>query len=371
MCVKGAKAVVFVTGACQFPPTCSWYCPISKERRGVPVAYVDELKIVDDGTITHELDSIGAKGVSFTGGDPLATGKAREMVFHYLNLVKRAYGPRFHAHLYTNGQGFTEALAGRLAEAGLDEIRFHWLPGTDSCHDPVLAARSAGLSVGVEIPAIPTRDYLDALVEFLPVLKAAGVEFLNLNEFEMTETNSAALRERGFEYDPDTLASVTGTTGWVRRLLRTLRKARDLPPSLHYCTTRLKDGVQVRNRYKRRAQRVAEAWESPTGEGLLVYGAARGPRAALLEVATFVREKTGRLSASPLLTNAGGGSGADDAGETWEVRFPWHLLGDGEFVQFLSKLALTAGIVEVLPLDDRPACEFTPVVGGQAGSGWT
>ena len=42
LCMKGAKAVIFITGICGLD---CFYCPISVERRFVGALYVDEEKV--------------------------------------------------------------------------------------------------------------------------------------------------------------------------------------------------------------------------------------------------------------------------------------------------------------------------------------
>ena len=73
LCLKGAKVVIFFGGECTRPEHCCWYCPISEERKNPNAYFVDELIYESDETIFEEIEAIGAKGLSFTGGDPLIT----------------------------------------------------------------------------------------------------------------------------------------------------------------------------------------------------------------------------------------------------------------------------------------------------------
>lgn len=45
--------------------------------------------------------------------------------------------------------------------------------------------------------------------------------------------------------------------------------------NIHYCPSSLKDGVQLRNRLRRRARNIARPHEVITGEGLLIKGIIR------------------------------------------------------------------------------------------------
>ena len=45
LCLKGQKTVLFLNGICQKPDHCSWYCPISTERKGKENTFADEILI--------------------------------------------------------------------------------------------------------------------------------------------------------------------------------------------------------------------------------------------------------------------------------------------------------------------------------------
>ena len=76
--MKGMKLVYFMGGDCAHPPHCNWYCPISVERRSPDAHFADEVPIHEFDSIkktveklVYEAKAIDAKGMSFTGGDPL------------------------------------------------------------------------------------------------------------------------------------------------------------------------------------------------------------------------------------------------------------------------------------------------------------
>jgi len=123
-CIKGQKVVLFLNGICQKPDHCSWYCPISKERKNKEITYADEIQVKDYKEILKEISLVKAKGVSITGGEPLAPNNTNKTL-DYIIFLKKEMGSDFHIHLYTNGVNFNEQLAQKLSLAGLDEIRFH------------------------------------------------------------------------------------------------------------------------------------------------------------------------------------------------------------------------------------------------------
>jgi len=71
-CLKGSKVVLFLNGICQKPYHCSWYCPISEERRGKNLTFADEIEIKTKEELLQEVSAIKAQGMSITGGEPLS-----------------------------------------------------------------------------------------------------------------------------------------------------------------------------------------------------------------------------------------------------------------------------------------------------------
>jgi len=90
-----------------------------------------------------------------------------------------------------------------LAEAGLDEIRFHVPPGlwsraADSAFvGAARLARSVGLTVGIEVPLIPEREA--DLIRLIEWAGAEGLAFVNLNEMEFSDANFPRMKVHGYE----------------------------------------------------------------------------------------------------------------------------------------------------------------------------
>jgi len=87
----------------------------------------------------------------------------------------------------------------------------------------------------------------------------------------VSETNAKALLERDYEAESDESFAVKGSDRMARKLLDYCAGHTKL--RVHYCTVKLKDAVQLRNRLKRRAKRVAKEYDIVTNEGLLIRGA--------------------------------------------------------------------------------------------------
>jgi len=259
LCVRGAKLVLFLTGLCRL--SC-FYCPLSSLRRGKDVVYANERPIRSSKELLEEAELMDALGTGITGGDPSLRFRR---LLHYLRVLKEELGPGHHVHLYCTE--LSKERLRRLKEEGLDEIRFHvWSP------EPVRKAVEVGLNTGVELPSLPGS--FRTLTRLLKALEGVGCSFVNLNELEFSETNAEELRKRGFRLKADTSVAVRGSEELALRVLGWASENTEL--NLHYCPSRLKDGVQLRNRLKRRARRVARPYEALTPEGLLVKGVITG-----------------------------------------------------------------------------------------------
>ena len=266
--------VLFVTGLCRFR---CFYCPVSPTRNQLDVVYANERRVLSDNDVLEEARAIGASGTGITGGDPLGVV---DRVEHYVRLLKQEFGPEHNIHLYTHEPN-PEKLA-RLARAGLDEFRLHiphylWGPlGQDGgAYRAVLEQAPAwGIRRGVEIPVLPEKEA--ELRRLLRALDEIGVDFVNLNELEFSETNESKMHDRHYRVDPRNGWGVRGSRAVAERLVREL----SLSVPLHYCSSRFKDGVQLRQRLLRRAERTAPAFAHRTEDGTVVFGVVEPIRAA-------------------------------------------------------------------------------------------
>jgi len=267
ICKQGAGLVLFVTGRCE--RSC-FYCPLSAERRGQDVVFANESPVNSMEDILAEGRAMGAQGTGITGGEPLLKF---DYVLQCLRALKREFGPEHHIHLYTGLLPSREDLE-KLKAAGLDEIRFHPPPSQWShplgLKEALQEAKSLGLEAGVEIPA------LKAAPEVVQAVAAADA-FLNINELEFSETNFAALTELGFR--PVDLGC--GAAGSER-----IAKEHFLLEGVkaHYCPSRFKDAVQLRERLKRRAKRMARPFDYVSEEGTVIHGVIQGNLVLALEL---------------------------------------------------------------------------------------
>ena len=271
-CLKGTKAVLFLNGICQNPKHCWWYCPISEKRKGKKDTYINEILITSKEQILKELKAINAKGMSITGGDPLYEPNLKKTL-EYIRFVKENKGKKFHIHLYTNGLNFSDDIAVKLAQTGLDEIRFN--PSKENWN-VLKYALNKGMSVGAEVPVIPEVEYIENLKKFIFYLNKIGADFINLNEFEYSLPNSQNLKDRNFKLEAGTIASVKNSKDYAIKLIH------DIVPNvsikIHFCTVIAKDYWQLRERYLRRAKTIKLHYEEITRDGLLLYALIEGEK---------------------------------------------------------------------------------------------
>jgi pyruvate formate-lyase activating enzyme-like uncharacterized protein len=265
--------VLFVTGLCD---SGCFYCPLSQEKSNEDVIYADEMIVGNDEDILTESESIGAEGAGLSGGDPLCM---LERTLDYIALLKNTHGEQFHIHLYTSQADADREVLNQLRDAGLDEIRFH--PMNDDWSG-VEAAIKLGMTVGIEVPAIPgNRDDLETIAKRAEKM---GVSFLNINELESSETNFDALLSQGFKLRSTDSSPILGSAELAREIVEWSSENLDRL-SVHYCSAKFKDSVQMRNRLKRRLERTIREFELPADdEPLIILGLIRAPHGSELSL---------------------------------------------------------------------------------------
>ena len=259
-CIDGSKMVLFVTGRCGW--NC-YYCPVSLEKKGKDVIYANEGRVYTDDEIIAEAEAMDATGTGITGGDPLLD---MDRTVHMIRLLKDRFGKGHHIHLYT--ATIDPEKAKRLQDAGLDEIRFHppesvW---TDMSSTRLReTVESLDIDVGVEVPALPHREReLNALVAYC---REVGVDFVNLNELEFSESNWDMMEAHGYSVRDELSSAVDESRETAVAVLKANKRA-----DVHFCSSTFKDGIQLRRRLIRRAEHTAKPYQQVTEDGTLVRG---------------------------------------------------------------------------------------------------
>jgi pyruvate formate-lyase activating enzyme-like uncharacterized protein len=256
LCHQGAKLVLFITGRCL--KTC-WYCPLARERKGHDVIFANDRQVTSPEEAVQEARLMSALGTSITGGEPLLEV---DRVVAYTQALKHAFGPDHHIHLYSAMIPEEKMLCS--LQGLVDEIRLHpppeeWPVIAESSYlEGVLRAKARGFSAGFEVPALRGVKALEAALPYL--------DFLNLNELEWGEISADEMRRRGFRLSDDLHNAVRYSSRWAQPLRH--------HKNVHFCPSRFKDSVQLRERLKRIARNTARPFDETTSDGTVIYGVA-------------------------------------------------------------------------------------------------
>jgi len=344
-CATGSKMVLLITGLC--PSNC-FYCPLSKEKLQRDRIFADEWELKDENDtekLILEAKYIEADGAGITGGDPLVVW---ERTRRYIKLLKERFGDDFHIHLYTSGLQDSEHIEDLIA-AGLDEIRFHPLLRfwDDMDNSPIRYSIKktveTNIDTAIEIPAIPGMEkHIFKLVEWAD---QTGINWVNLNELEFSETNADELLRRGFDVKDDISSAVKGSQ---ETAVKIVEFAKDLRIGVHYCSSSFKDGIQLRNRIMRRAKNTAKEYEIITEEGTILKGIIVSSVSTLNEIKKTLVENFGIDEKKVCLDS-----------NKKRVEIPLFILE--KIANNLNKLGYKCYMVEEYPTADRLEVEKIPL----------
>lgn len=277
-CQMGSKLVLFITGHCHWQ--CD-YCPLSENRREIDWMYANERKCENFDQVIEEAHAMRATGAGITGGDPLM---AKDRTIEGIRRLKDEFGPQFHLHMYTSIPFRTE-WAKDFADAGLDEIRFHFLNLESKKYKETISACSkAGIFTGVEIPCEPDKE--KELLLLLEDLRDFDISFININELEITVGNHDNMELRGFNLSTEITAGANGSAELAISMKERVSAAElGIPDPLDgqikdpfgfhvkFCTAVYKDAGQLRRRFLRRGEATIAPHENLTEDGTIVFGA--------------------------------------------------------------------------------------------------
>jgi hypothetical protein len=345
MCAKGSKMVVLITGLC--PSNC-FYCPLSAEKQGKDRIFADEWELKNENDtekLITEAKLIEATGAGITGGDPLFVWKRTKK---YIKLLKENFGKDFNIHLYTSGLKNSDKIED-LVSVDLDEIRFHpdpkyWVQmDANPISKYIIETIKLDVDVGLEIPVIPNmKNEIFSLIRWADVNQ---LKWINLNELEFSETNSNELIKRGFTVKNDISSAVKGSKETAIEIIND-EKIQDLNIGLHYCSSSFKDGVQLKNRIKRRAKNITKDFEIITEEGTILKGIIESSDIKLNEIVHLLKEKF-NIGTSKFFVN------------TNRVEIEIKTLK--KISKQLNKLGIDSYIIEVYPTADGLEVERIPL----------
>lgn len=189
ICIEGQWSCLFINGKCNGK---CFYCPTSQDTIGLPTT--NTLSFQNPKEYAAYLQVFGFQGASISGGEPLLTF---DMSVRFIRSIKNRFGEDMHVWLYTNGILANRDNMRKLADAGLDEIRFDiGATGYNLRH----LNHAVGIipTVTVEIPAVP--EELERMKNLLPSLYDSGVQHLNLHQLRLTPYNFEKLVARGYRF---------------------------------------------------------------------------------------------------------------------------------------------------------------------------
>lgn len=269
-CVRGEKLVLFTTGLC--PRRC-YFCPISDQKYDKDVVYANERNVATFEDVALEAEAMDAQGAGVTGGDPLMR---LDRTVLYIKKLKQKFGKDFHIHLYTSLNLVTESTLQRLAEAGLDEIRFHCDLVSDFFWEKIEKAVRFPWDVGIEIPLIPKKEKeIKRLIDTFHT----KIKFVNLNELERSDNTMSELDEMEFSTKSKYSYAIKGSVETGLRIMNYVARKR-YALSVHLCTAKLKDAIQLKRRIEREGKHMKKPFDVVDREGLLLRGALYLPELA-------------------------------------------------------------------------------------------
>ncbi|MBC8450506.1 MAG: radical SAM protein [Chloroflexi bacterium] len=184
-CKEGAWDCIFTTMRCNLD------CPFCYSPHAIPKDYAGSVFGTTPEHIAENHARTHVTGISFSGGEPFVDTPG---LFAWVAWFTSRWPDNYY-WVYTNGLLAHEENLRRLAELGVDEIRFN-MAATGYDHPVVMRNLAAAArfipNLTIEIPAIPEQGA--KLLSCLEEWSALGVRFLNLHELIYEPgTNSASM----------------------------------------------------------------------------------------------------------------------------------------------------------------------------------
>lgn len=256
-CGQGKWSCLFISNLCN--ARC-FFCPAEQNNHDEPGT--STLTFSEPEEYADYLEQFGFRGASISGGEPLIS---LDKTLPFIAAMKRRLGTDIHLWMYTNGTLITPDIALRLADAGLDEIRFN-IAATG--YDLAAVRMAAGVIpfVTVEIPAVP--EDLAIMKTRLQELSAAGVSFLNLHQIRCTPYNREKLSSRGYTFLHGPQVGVLESELTALKLMAHAQE-HGIDLGMNYCSLIYRHRFQARSSRQRWAGLMAKPFEGVTGSGLI------------------------------------------------------------------------------------------------------
>lgn len=257
LCGEGKWSCLFITGKCN---AACFYCPASQLKDEVPTSQNLEFETAD--AYAEYINYFNFKGVSFSGGEPLLYF---DRTLEYLQKVRENCNPDIYTWMYTNGILSDVEKFNKLADAGLNEIRFD-IGATKYTLDNVRKAKGIIPNVTIEIPAVPEEK--EKIKLLLPEMINAGVTNLNLHQLRLTKHNAPKLLKHKYTYihaeQPIVLESELAALE-----IMAYSKQQKLGIGINYCSFFFKNRFQKAGFRNQLAGEFANAKDEITEKGMI------------------------------------------------------------------------------------------------------
>lgn len=278
ICIEGKWSCLFINGKCN--ANC-FYCPTSQDEVGLPTT--NSLSFNDPRDYVGYLQNFGFRGASISGGEPLLT---LDKSVRFIQSIKKQFGDDLHLWLYTNGILATREVMKRLADAGLDEVRFD-IGATGYSLRQLEHAVGIVPTVTVEIPAIP--EECERMKGMLHVLYDSGVQHLNLHQLRLTPYNFKKLVQRGYRFLHGKKVTVLDSELTALEILLHGKRTNSKLP-INYCSFPYKDRFQAMAARSRNGVRIMKSYESMTENGFIRTLMLAGTQELLAKQVATLRE---------------------------------------------------------------------------------
>lgn len=257
LCGRGNWSCLFINNICN--ARC-FFCPTRQDTQDDPGT--STLTFSDPEEYADYLERFGFEGASISGGEPLMT---LEKTLQFVSTLRRRFGEGMYLWMYTNGTLLTTDSVRRLADAGLDEIRFNIVA---TGYDLTSLRMAIGVipSVTVEIPAVP--EDMEIVKAKLEELSEAGVAYLNLHQIRCTTHNRDNLAGRGYTFLHGPQVGILESELAALRIMDHARE-NHIDLGINYCSLIYRHRFQTRAARQRWARHMVKPFEAVTHAGLI------------------------------------------------------------------------------------------------------
>jgi pyruvate formate-lyase activating enzyme-like uncharacterized protein len=184
LCQKGKWLCIFITYKCS--ADCA-FCPAPLSNDTIQSAFGNTKE-----QVLQYLKTTSFKGISYSGGDPfLVYDRMLEWQQYFYKHL-----PHYYYWVYTNGLTTNPYKLEKLANTGVNEIRFN-IAATSYLNNNVWKqiklARKYFKYVSIEIPSI--KAHQPKLIKALKQANSMGIDFLNLHDYIVSENNPSKAQE--------------------------------------------------------------------------------------------------------------------------------------------------------------------------------